>query len=337
MKSRALILISLFFLSSPVFAQSDTVRTYIDSALSVLKENSLYAKSVKWKRIETEIYTKAKNAQSRNEAFELLKIAFNALGDKHANYYSPEGVSFRLDNAELFGRYSDSLKAGWKRGLRIDNKMIGDIAYISIPTLGVGKQQDIDKYANMIYDAVNNLSKKKPEGWIIDLRMNGGGNIRPMLGGLAMFFDEGVYTYYVDRDGKASDEAGFKNGDFVIDNKVQAEIWTKMGSPLSTSKVAVLLGPGTASSGEGVALVFSQRKNVRYFGTNTAGLANSTNGFVFYDNEYYFLISVARIANSKKKIYAEIVKPDVYVNEPENFFNVSDDPAVKEAIKWLHL
>lgn len=325
----------IFFLIAPtVFAQSDSVKTYIDSSLFILKQHSLYSKNVDWKKVEGNVYRKAKEAKSRLQAFESLKIAFNALADKHANYFSPDGTSFRLDNPELMARYSDSLKAGWKRGLRIDNRMIGDIAYISIPTLGVGKQQDIDKYANWIYDAVNSLSKKNPKGWIIDLRMNGGGNIRPMLAGLAMFFDDGTYTYYIDKDGKATDKAGFSNGNFVIDDKPQATIKTKTEA-LSNIKVAVLIGPGTASSGEGVALVLSQKKNTRSFGTNSAGLANSTNGFVFYNKEFYYLISVAKIADKHKKRYPEIVKPDQYVKESENFYDLSSDPTVKEAVKWL--
>ncbi|THF53297.1 hypothetical protein E6C50_03595 [Flavobacterium supellecticarium] len=326
--------ILFFFISSMVFAQSDSVRTYIDSALIVLRENSLYANNVNWKKVEKQIYKQASEVKSKAKAFEVLKIAFTALGDKHANYFSPEGNSYRLDNSELMSRYTDSLKAGWKRGLRIENKMIGDIAYISIPTIGVGKQQDIDKYANWIYDAVNSLSAKNPKGWIIDLRMNGGGNIRPMLAGLAMFFDNGTYTYYIDKDGNATDKAGFLNGDFVIDDQPQATIKTKMNL-LSDARVALLIGPGTASSGEGVALVFSQKNNVKSFGTNTAGLANSTNGFVFYNKEFYFLISVAKIANKDKKLYSEIVKPQVYVKGYENFYKLADDPSVIEAIKWL--
>ena len=334
MKNNILFFI-LFFIATTVSAQSDSVKTYIDSALFVLKENSLYSKNVNWKKVEGQIYQKAKEARSKTQAFEILKIAFIALGDKHANYFSPEGTSFRLDNPTLLARYSDSLKAGWKRGLRIDNRIIDGIAYISIPTLGAGKQQDIDKYANWIYDAVNNLNKKNPKGGRSDGRRNGGGNIRPMLAGLSMFFDDGIYTYYVDRNGKATDKAGFTNGDFVIDDKPQAEIKMKM-NPLSNVKVAVLIGPGTASSGEGVALVFSQKSNTRSFGTNTAGLANATNGFVFHNKEFYFLLSVARIADKHKKIYRETVRPDKYVDDSENFSDLSNDPCVKEAIRWLN-
>ncbi len=332
--NKYLLVLIFALISTKNFSQTDSVKAYVDSTLVILKNNSLYAKKVDWKSLDRKVKEKSKMAKSKAETFEALKIAFIALGDKHAAYYQYED-QYKLENPELQNRISDSLKAGWKRGLKINNKMIDDIAYISVPTLGVGKQADIDKYANWIYDAVNKLNDKNPKGWIIDLRMNGGGNIRPMLGGLAMFFKDGIYTYYIDKDGKSSDESGFSNGDFVMDGKIQAAIKNKI-KPIDNAKVAILIGPGTASSGEGVAVVFSQQKNTKSFGTNSAGLANATNGFVFNHNQSYFLISVAKIADRNKKNYPEIVKPDIYVKENESFANLSSDPSVMKAIKWLN-
>ncbi len=331
--NKYLIIVFSFFSVAKCFSQADSVKQYIDSSLVILKNNSLYSNNINWKKITKQVYSKAKLAKTKAETFDALKIAFHALNDKHAAYYQYND-QYRIDNTELNNRISDSLKAAWKRGLKIDNRMVDDIAYISIPTLSIGKQVDIDKYANWIYEAVVKLNKKNPKGWIIDLRMNGGGNIRPMLAGLAMFFNEGIYTYYVDKNGVASDKSGFKNGDFVIDGKVQAEIKGKIKT-IENSKIAVLIGPGTASSGEGVAIVFSQKKNVKLFGTNSAGLANSTNGFVFNNNQSYYLLSVAKIADKNKKIYPEIVKPQVYIAGDESFANLPNDTAVKEAVKWI--
>ncbi len=330
-KLRILFILSLFSING--FSQADTVRHYIDTTLILLKNNSLYSKKVDWKLVSQQVRDKSKTARTKAETFEALKIAFDALNDKHAAYYQYDD-QYKPENPQLNARITDSLKAAWKRGLKIENKMIGNIAYISIPTMGVGKQADIDRYANWIYDAVNQLNDKQPKGWVVDLRMNGGGNIRPMLGGLAMFFKDGIYTYYIDKDGITSDEAGFQNGDFVIDGKIQATITSKMKA-IDHAKVAILIGPGTASSGEGVAVVFNQRENSKSFGTDSAGLANATNGFVFNYNLSYFLLSVAKIANKNKVVLPEIVKPDIYVTENESFADLPNDPAVKEALKWL--
>jgi C-terminal processing protease CtpA/Prc len=272
-------------------------------------------------------------AQNKKQTFEALKIVFEALGDQHAAYYQYDD-QYKLPNLRLNARYSDSIKAAWKRGNKINGKMLGTIAYVNVPFLGVNKQADIDSFANWLYEVVADLSLKKPDGWIIDLRLNGGGNIRPMLGGLAAFFQDGTIGYYIDQNGKATDEASFKNGDFMMDGQLQASVKSKI-PPLVNAKVAVLIGAGTASSGEGVAAAFQQRSNTRLFGQESAGLANATNGFVFNNKQSYYLISVAHLADRNKKILPEFVKPDSIIKPNDAFSNPAIDTVILAAKDWL--
>ena len=336
MKRRPIFLVLVFvflMLNTSQGQLADSIKNYIDTSLLILEKNSLYGKKLNWIKTRKQVYDAAANARTKVQTFNALKIAFDALGDKHAAYYQYDD-QYRLANPALMDRYSDSIKAAWQKGPRILNQMIDGIAYISIPFIGVGKQEDIDKYANRIYDAVLALEKNNPTGWIIDLRLNGGGNIRPMLAGLAMFFSDGIVSYYIDRDGKATDEAAFNAGDFTIDGVKQATVKNKVPyfNPLKT---AVLIGAGTASSGEGVAVVFRQRKNTRLFGQPSAGMANATNGFVFNDKQSYFLISTAYIGNKKKQQLPESIQPDVTVVPNDAFSDVNVDHVVKAAIEWL--
>jgi carboxyl-terminal processing protease len=71
--------------------------------------------------------------------------------------------------------------------------------------------------------------------------------------------------------------------------------------PLQNQKVAVLTGPGTASSAEALAAMFQEREHTVLMGTTTAGMANATNGFVFNREDAYFLISVASLGNKNKE------------------------------------
>ena len=334
MKFKLLIFILIFFQIQTGFGQlSDSIKIHIDSSLLILKQNSLYANKVDWEHLKLQVYDSAKIATTKAQTFTALKIAFNALDDKHAAYYQYED-EYKVENKLLLARYSDSIKFAWSRGPRIYSKMINNIAYINVPFIGVNKQTDIDKFANWIYNAVVELDKNNPKGWILDLRLNGGGNIRPMLAGLALFFHGGVVSYYIDRDGNATDESAFYNGDFTIAGVKQVTIDNKQSKRID-SKVAVLIGPGTASSGEGVAAVFHERKKTKIFGENSAGLANSTQGFVFNDNNSYFLISTAYLGNSKKKVLPEFIKPDIIVKGNDAFTDITKDTVVKSAIKWL--
>lgn len=329
-----LLLLTVLLNVTVVYGQlPEVVRNHIDSSLLILKNHSLYSNKVDWSKVEKSVYEKARSAATPGETFVALKIAFDALDDKHAAYYQFED-EYRVENNELLNRYSDSIKAAWSKGPRIHTEIIDGIAYISIPFLRAGKQEDIDKYANWIYNEIAKLNQKNPSGWIIDLRLNGGGNIRPMLGGLSAFFDDGIVSYYIDKDGQATDEAAFKEGSFTIDGVVQASIDKKI-NPLRSTKVAVLIGPGTASSGEGVAVVFAQRPETKLFGEQTAGLANSTNGFVFNNEESYFLISTAYIGDKNKKALPEFVLPDVEVKGNDAFYDLPNDKVVQSAIDWL--
>jgi len=321
--------------ASPAKAQlPDSVRVYIDSCLYTLKENALYANRVNWGKTKKKVFKNAKNAKSTAEAFESLKIAFDALGDKHAAYYHLD-KSYILDNEALTSRYSDSIKAAWKRGPRIDGQMIENVAYFSVPYMGVNKQEQIDNYANWLYNEIAKLQQQNPKAWIIDLRLNGGGNIRPMLAGLATFFNDGIVSYYITKKGAAEDESAFSHGDFLMDSKVQVGIKNKITS-FPNVKVAVLIGPGTGSSGEITAAVLSKRPNTILIGNDTAGLANATNGFLLNHNKTYFRVSNACIADAQKHPFPETIKPDFYIQGNESFNNLSNDAAVKRAIAWLN-
>ncbi|MEI9810889.1 MAG: S41 family peptidase [Bacteroidota bacterium] len=103
------------------------------------------------------------------------------------------------------------------------------------------------------------LALNNPEGWIIDLRLNGGGNIRPMLAGMAMFFTPGIKGYYLDPNDTATEALSFRDGDFQIEGITQAAIKQKIPG-FKNIKVAVLIGAGTGSSGEGGSCYLSAKK-----------------------------------------------------------------------------
>ncbi len=311
----------------------DSVSHYIDTCITLLKDHSLYAHRVNWPAMKKKVYTKAAHAKNKAETFDALKLIFNALNDQHAAYYQYDDA-YKLPNNKLTARYSDSLKAGWAKGPQIFNQMIGQVAYISIPTMGISKQTDIDKYTEWIRSVINKLQQKNPIAWIIDLRLNAGGNIRPMMSGLAPFFPDTLIGYYIDRNGQLTYKATVESGKFFLDGVQQANITTTV-TGLERAQVRVLIGPGTASSAEGVAVAFSHRPNTRLVGQETAGLANATNGFVFNQEQSYFLISTASLADARGKRLPEFVRPYLKVKQIESFNNLANDGAVKMAIKSL--
>lgn len=333
MKPFFFVLVFIWLSNQIVQAQlPDSIKAHIDSCLAILETNSLYSPSVNWPKTRQLVFAKPTNAKTKAGTFEALKIAFDALGDKHALYYH-YADQYKLNNDTLMARYTDSIKAAWLDGPRITYHMIKGIAYLRVPFMGVNKQKDIDERANALYHAVKQLQQQQPKGWIIDLRLNGGGNIRPMLAGLAPFFPDGTVSYYLDHRGQASDKSTFKDGQFFMDGVVQARI-DSLIQGFSQAKVAVLTGPGTGSSGELTAAIFKQRHHTRLFGASSAGLANATAGFVM-SNDVYFLISTARIADKHQQALPEVVIPHIPVKGNDAFHALEKDVTVYAALKWL--
>jgi len=315
-------------------AQStDSIKNHIDSALNILKTNSLYSKNVNWDNIYSRVNEAAKNSKTKADTFAALNIAFNALEDKHAVFYHYDN-QFRVDNKSLTDRYSDSLKTEWKKGPRILAEMVGTSAYLRIPYIGSKSEKEIKAMGELMQSKIEELVKNKPKNWIIDLRLNAGGNIRPMVAGLSPFFSDGILGYYVNRIGVVQEKLLIKQGHLIVGNELPV-ILTNRHLELSKAKVAVLIGPGTGSSGEILASYFKQRKNTSLFGEKSAGLASVTEGFVFNNDNTYFLLTVARLSDKNGKVLPEIIEPDFEVKANDHFTSMSSDLVVQKAIGWL--
>src|SRR6476620_3580295 len=99
------LLISFAFLFSflkHTYAQApDSILVFLDSALHVMQQHSMYSKNVDWKAVNDSAHRLAQQATTYAEAAPALKYAFNQLGDKHGwvvvndtDYHNP---AFALD------------------------------------------------------------------------------------------------------------------------------------------------------------------------------------------------------------------------------------------------
>ncbi len=312
----------------------DSVRTHLDSALLLLQEKSLYHKKVNWEQTRAVMLEKAASATSRKETFDAIAEAFGRLGDRHG-FFRQYGQQYRLPDSALVNRLSDSLKAEWRKGWRIETAMLGNVAYFRMPNVNAFNREQVDAFANRLYDSIASLAARHPKSWIIDLRRNAGGNIRPMMAALAPFFSDAITSYELDRDGQVTGYSGFKNGNYVSNNTlIEATINRKIGS-FHRVRVAVLTGPGTGSSGEGVAAALRERKRSRLFGEPTAGFTNSTEGFLFNNQNSYFLLTTSQVAGRNKKPLPDTIVPDVSLRNNDHFNSLLTDYAVLAALKWL--
>jgi C-terminal processing protease CtpA/Prc len=203
--------------------------------------------------------------------------------------------------------------------------------------MNVTRQKDMDERANKLRDSLCMLVDKRPGGIIIDLRMNTGGNVAPMLSGLGPLFHISMLGYGVDREGNFMDPVRLDNGVLLNEKGNKMVAVEKTCSVNKKTPVAVLIGPSTVSSGEILAVYLKQQANVKLFGAPTPGFCNATEGFYFMNSQGYLLLTVNRIANARKQVNNEMrVRPDVTVNSNDNYENISVDPTVSAAMQWLN-
>ena len=299
------------------------------------KETSLYADQVNWQEVNQTFVNLTAGKQSVEERKEGLQYLLNSLGDKHgafrqakdfsivASYTGPnQGVDNR--DADFVNTVINDISATFSYEL-----MENGIGYLKVVGIGPG---DIKQQADEIRKGLTDLKSQGVDRWILDLRYNGGGNMEPMIAGLAPLIGEGFIGGAVDKNGELSREYQINNGQFFNTERLVCEMEADANiSP--TEKVAVLLSRYTASSGELVAVAFKGRENTRFIGEETAGYTTG-NGYDPIDDELIMMISQDVFADRNRNTYESKVGVDEMIPfQPE--LGQAADPQLLRAIEWL--
>jgi hypothetical protein len=329
-----------FAFTSANAQQPDSVKTYIDSALTIMQKQSLYARHLNWKTIRDTVLVKAKNAKNYSQAFPAIAYAFFRLKDDHGMVAGTDTFARYPSHVNFEQLNSPGLKKEAAKGPRIVTAMLRNhIAYLRVPTMLVNRQQAMNLVANQLRDSLCLLAANHPSGFIIDLRINNGGNSAPMLSGLGPLFHLPILGYNVSRDGKMISPVKMLNG-VVLDDDGKATVDITNNCKIDAAvPIAILFGPSTTSSAEITAAFLKQQPHSRSFGQPTPGFCSATEGFLFAKQQGYLLLTVNRIADARKHIYQDlIVHPDVIIDsKDDNFDNLNADPTVKAALSWLNI
>lgn len=122
-------------------------------------------------------------------------------------------------------------------------------------------------YAEALDAAVRALGPEA-EAWLVDLTGNGGGNMYPMIAGLAALLGPGRHCGFEDREGNQS-WVELCEASVVVGGNAMAAVPDP--TVVDPRPVAVLIAPATASSGEFVALSLASRCEAVLVGEPSAG------------------------------------------------------------------
>lgn len=332
MNKLAILLISFACLS--ISCQNKEIDISLYPALQIAKETSLYSEEVDWATVSKEYVLLAESGEGRTTKYEYL---LNALGDEHgtfrdastfqilANYTQETSETRSFDSKFIYEVLNDTEARFSYRELE------GKIGYLKV--VGIGPQFPMEEDASLIQQAIATLKEEGVKKWIVDLRFNGGGNMNPMLAGLAALLGEGDIGGSTDQLGNALQSFHIQDGQFYDTGNLPVAIDNPITTPI-TDSLAVLLSKYTVSSGEIVAVAFKGREHTRFFGEKTRGMTTVT-GYDQIDDSTLMLISKAYYRDRNQGIYKDGIAVDESITF-EEFAAFADDEILQSSIYWLN-
>jgi len=301
---------------------SEEVAKYVSDFRKIIKENSIYKDSLSWTDIDEGIKFFSSNLKKTADATKVTSYILGELrkaGDNHSFFQTQV-------NAQ---KYATGNTNPEKTTSALLEKNIG---YIQVPGFGSLDRKTMDDFAGDIQQRIAKLDTENHiQGWVVDLRKNTGGNMHPMIAGLGPLISTGELGYFVYPDGKKMKYSAWT---YTASDKPTSTMGITVSKPYQIknkeSKVAVLVGPRTSSSGEMTTISFIGRPHTKLFGEPTGGYTTANKGFKLSDGSYLYL-ATSFTADRNKKEYRGKIQPDVFIKSSGN-----DDQVIKAALMWLN-
>ncbi|MGS7836060.1 S41 family peptidase [Stenotrophomonas maltophilia] len=246
--------------------------------LDLLEHEALYRDKVDWPGTRTRLQSVQGDPVKR---LALLRAAIAVSTGNHGVWTTTQRQSESLARAQQVGAAAvEKAKAADAVDARIGWLVIEGYASTPGATPQEAFRQNIQRAARW-QQVIRGKDDGMRCGWIVDLRDNSGGNMWPMLLGMAPL----LRTSVVNNEDVGSFEtaqgperwtltatAVQRAGKPVLDFGQTGYVLRQPGAP-----VAVLFGPRTGSSGEASALAWRGRAQTRSFGQPTAGVSTGNN------------------------------------------------------------
>lgn len=332
MMTRSFLLLWLLLSSTFSFSQgfkNDSVKSFIDKTIELIAANSIHTENLG--AIKRDLYRKSVNLSTIDETAPLYEGVFKQLYDYHGGL-KYKGKTYGWNNPHAMANVylKDKLKIENKTGSKIIDKKIGYIRIVGNRDFAFKK---VDSLANDIVSHVNTINSAQIKAWIIDLRLNTGGNMYPILLGLKEFIGNNIiFGGFRDARDKPTGNWEIKAGKLLIDGNV-LDRKTALFHPIQTDvPLVILTSCYTASAGEMIALSFIGRNNTFIVGEPTANYTTAVQGFEINDHAGINL-STDYVVDRNLKVYKSNILPDVEVLEGDNLEDLKKDRKIIKALE----
>lgn len=252
---------------------------------------------------------------------------------------SAKGIELALKRGNAEARNIKLEFGEYDLNLPLQGRLVGEeTGLIVLPAFGVTltdpkKAEEVStQYAERVQALIRELDQKNLSGWIIDLRLNNGGNMWPMLAGIGPILGEGEVGGFVAARG--SSKWSYQDGKSMVNQNVAAKVATPYKAKKENLPVAILTDEFTASSAEAVVIAFKGRPKTQFIGMPTRGLPTA-NAPIRLSDGAVLNLTTAVDADRTGKSYDSKIPPDTEVKTIWALYGTDDDAAIKAAVKWL--
>ena len=194
----------------------------------------------------------------------------------------------------------------------VESEMLeDDIAYIKLFNFSATATEEIS-------DALKELIAQEPQGLILDLRNNPGGERDAAVEIASQFVSEDVIMYQEYGDGSRD------------------TFETVKGGQATEIDLIVLINEGSASGSEIVAGVIQDYERGALVGTTTFGKGSVQNWVPLIDDQGAVRVTIARwLTPNGRTIHGSGIEPDYIIEMTEEDFEADRDPQLDKAIELL--
>lgn len=313
----------------------DSTKVFYDKIFKALEVAYIYKEDYDWKKLKTETFKNLETAKDFKSSLKEVKVLFDKIGADHSKV-TYQGKSYGPSVEISWENFSKQWMTKFATKPQFEAKVLDEkYGYILMPSISFNdfSSENVHKIAQPLYDKIAELkTNNKLEGWIVDLRFNTGGNSTPMLLALYDLLGDNVVWGTLGIDKKLINSTKLNKGVYDQGEKKSAYIKPK-GELIDKSKVAVLIGGLTASSGEVTALAFKGRSNTIFIGEKTLGKTTS-NMVVTLPFDAIMPMSTGYDCDRNGNYYKQI-PPDIIISKEDNFDDLLQDKNIQEAIQFF--
>ena len=307
----------------------------VDQMVAYAQQFSLYRNEVNWDSLAKVNYFKIDPNESVNSLITASNNILTVLKDSHgslilANNHEGSPVKRKYAVHKSVGLINSLLY-----GNNIETEWLDEhTAYIRIPSIIAFTQEKKNQKAAEIQKAIQDLNFNQSTNWIIDLRLNTGGDFPVMIAGLVDLVGEGSIGTFIDyKDSTTSTIVLKHDGYYQNDNQI-VHVTKSPKYENYHPKIAILTSHATASAAEQIIMVIRAKGHTKTFGDTTSGLVTIASTLNI-GKKTMFTISTNCFKNKNGVIYKSALKPDIPVDDDPDFGSLLQDGVVVAAMRWF--